>query len=249
MKRHCPQCGADLKLRAADRLVTCGFCATSLVVEADQAVFHEVMAPTIRSEDEARARLRRFFASAAMPPGFHRRAKIRRAQLEFFPFWTFADDSGEGRDTLIPAAPTAIQGLHGWRLPAGERRSMAAEIVGKAPTNETTVPLTTARDWLAVGRSGAPVGRSLLLHLPLFRASYLYQGRELAAMIDAVSGRVFLAESPHGSETPYRAVLVLALLVFGIEGMLIDDIIIRFAAYAVSILPMAGLTWALCRRL
>jgi hypothetical protein len=156
-------------------------------------------------------------------------------------------DSGE-RVILEPAAPSSLQGLQGLTLPAGDTRKMSPEITGETPVIEPEVPLSTARQWLESRFGLVTVTRTVLYHLPLYRISYSWQGTTYQAAVDGASGRVLPADFPAKAETPYVMVAGLALLVFGIEGLLVSNLLVKLLLYAVSALPIIGIAWLTTRK-
>ncbi len=248
MEVRCTQCGAALEVAADARLVECEFCSTALVVEGEGALFHEVMLPTVTAS-AAEAHLRRFLAGGETAGGLDREAEVSPPSLQYFPFWAFtvAVDGGE-RVALQPAAPSSLQGLQGLALPAGASSSAARAATGGATLEPPEVALAVARDWLERRFPAARVVRTALFHVPLHRFSYRYRGRVYTAAVEAVSGAVLPADFPAKAETPYRLVAALALVVFGLEGLLIANPFLKLAAYLVSAVPVLGVAWLVCRR-
>jgi hypothetical protein len=240
---RCTQCGASLEVAADARLLRCGYCDTALVVDGTATLFHEVMVPIVNPADVA-GHLHRFFASPAVAAGLEKEATVEPPSLEFFPFWAFTvrDDGGE-RVILEPAAPSALQGLQGLALPAGTARSISADVTGDHPVVDPEVPPSTARTWMLDREPGIDIRRTVLTHVPLYRVAYGWRNRRWRAAVDGVSGRVFPADFPTRAETPFRAVAVAALLVFGLEGLLISNLLLKAAVYMVSAVPLLGLAW------
>jgi DNA-directed RNA polymerase subunit RPC12/RpoP len=240
----CTQCGAQITVQATDRLVACPFCSTALVVDGSATQFHEVMVATITSAESA-AHLRRFLGGRDTVANLDRDAVLGEPGLEYFPFWAFTIAGPEGdRVVLQPAAPSSLQGLQGIGLPAGTTRPMSRELTGDASVIEPEVPVETARDWLATRfGSDVVVRRTVLYHLPLYRTPYTWKGTTYRAAVDGVSGKVFPADFPAKAEAPYVLVAGLALIVFGIEGILIGDLALKLAAYLVSAVPIVGIAW------
>ena len=57
-----------------------------------------------------------------------------------------------------------------------------------------------------------------------------------------------LSAAPAKTEAPYRLVAALALIVFGIEGLLIGNPILKLLAYAVTAVPILGIAWLTMRK-
>jgi hypothetical protein len=245
----CTQCGAAVTVQGTDRLLVCPFCDTALVVDGSATLVHEVLVPTVTPADTA-AHLRRFLGGRDTVANLDREAALDPPVLEYFPFWAFtvAGPAGD-RVVLQPAAPSSLQGLQGIGLPAGTTRPMSAEVTGGAAVVEPEVPVETAREWLAT-RFGSEVAirRTVLYHLPLYRTSYSWRGKSYRAAVDGVSGRVFPADFPAKAEAPYLMVAALALVVFGIEGILISNPVLKLIAYVASALPIVGVAWLTMKR-
>jgi len=246
---RCTQCGASLDVSADQRLLVCPFCSTALVVEGEGVLFRQAMRPTV-GEAEVQAHLKRFLAGDATVAGLDRKARIARPELVFFPFWAFTVVvAGEERVELMPAAPSSLQGLQGLTLPAGtslDAQSLAAQ---NAPVLEPEIPVETARGWLEERRGeGAAIRRTVLYHLPLYRISYEWKGRSYRAAVDGVTGRVYPADFPSKAEAPYLAVAVVALVVFGLEGLIFSNLLLKLGLYLVSVPPVLGLAWLVTRK-
>lgn len=244
----CTQCGAGLEPRADERLIECPYCATSLVVDGDGTLFHEMMLPTI-TEEQAPAHLRRFLGGTRTVADLDTKAELGKPTLEYFPFWAFTIvDDGSERVVLQPAAPSSLQGLQAIELPAGRTRPMNREQTGGARVIDPEVPAATAREWLSTRFEDASVRRTVLYHLPMYRTPYAWRGRTYRAAVDAISGKVFPADFPAKAETPFVAVAVLALIVFGIEGLAIVNPVLKAAVYLVSAVPILGIAWLTSRK-
>jgi hypothetical protein len=245
---RCTQCGASQEVAADARLIACQFCGTALVVEGEGVLFHEVMLPTV-DEAAAKDHLRRFMAGDQTVAGLDREAAIGAPTLEYFPFWAFTlgGDGGE-RVVLEPAAPSSLQGLQGLTLPAGSTRGMGAEVTGTAAVLDPEVPVATARQWLETRFPSEHLRRTALYHVPLYRMTYAYRGRNYSAAVEAVSGRVLPADFPAKAEAPYLLVAGLALVVFGLEGLVVRNLLFKVLLYAVSAVPILGLAWWTSRK-
>lgn len=249
MQVACTQCGASLTVQATDRLLACPYCSTALVVDGTATLFHEVMVATVRPE-EAVAHLRRFLGGRETVANLDREAKVAEPVLEYFPFWAFTITADHGDHVVLqPAAPSSLQGLQGLGLPAGTTRPMSREATGGAAIVDPEVPVETARGWLTTRfGEGVRVLRTALYHLPLYRTPYEWRGTTYRAAVDGVSGRVFPSDFPAKSEAPYVLVAALALVVFGLEGLIIGNPLVKLVAYIVSAVPIVGLAWLTTRK-
>ncbi len=179
-----------------------------------------------------------------------KKARLDEPRLEFFPFWAFTvTDDGRERVILEPAAPSSLQGLQGLELPAGKTRPMAEDATAGAPVIDPEVPAETARNWLR-SRFGEQMGvrRTVLYHLPLYRTPYSWRGRTYQAAVDAISGKVFPADYPAKAESPFVLVAVVALVVFGLEGLIIGNPLIKALVYLITAMPILGIAWLTSRK-
>jgi hypothetical protein len=245
----CTQCGASIEPRADERLLECPYCSTALVLDGSSTLFHEMMLPTIAAE-QAAAHLRRFLGGRETVADLDRKARLEGPRLEYFPFWAFTI-SVNGREQVVlqPAAPSSLQGLQGIELPPGKTRPMTAESAAGVPVVDPEVPADTAREWLTTryGESTA-VRKTVLYHLPIFRTPYSYRGTTYQAAVDAISGKVFPADFPSKAESPFVMVAALALVIFGIEGLVIVNPVLKAAVYFVSAVPILGIAWLTSRK-
>ena len=248
MSVACTQCGASIEPRAGERLFECPYCDTALVVDGGATIIHEVMKPTVPYE-QVSAHLRRFLGGTSTVADLDRKARLGDPRLEYFPFWAFTV-AGKGGEHVVlqPAAPSSLQGLQGIELPAGTTRPMKDEVTGEAPVVEPEVPLDTAQQWLTARHGDVEIRQTVLYHLPMFRTPYSWQGRTYQAAVDGVSGKVFPADFPAKAEAPFVGVAALALIVFGLEGLLIQNIVFKLAVYLVSAVPILGIAWLTSRK-
>jgi hypothetical protein len=244
----CTQCGASIEPRAGERLLECPFCDTALVVDGSATLIHEVMVPTVTLE-QVPAHLRRFLGGTSTIADLDKKAQLEPPRLEYFPFWAFTvDGKGGERVVLEPAAPSSLQGLQGLELPAGSSRVAGRDIDEEIPIIEPEVPYETAREWLASRHGEVTIRQTVLYHLPMYRSPYTWQGRTYQAAVDAISGKVFPADFPAKAEAPFVGVAVLALVIFGLEGLFIQNLVLKLAAYLVSAVPILGIAWMTSKR-
>jgi hypothetical protein len=201
------------------------------------------MEPTVPLAQVA-AHLRRFLGGTSTVADLDRKARLEEPVMEYFPFWAFTVVGSAGeRVVLQPAAPSSLQGLQGLELPAGSTRPMSREVAGDVPVIGPEVPLETARQWLVNREGEVEVRQTVLYHLPMYRTPYTWQGRTYRAAVDAVSGKVFPADFPAKAEAPFVGVAALALVIFGLEGLIIQNLFLKLVVYAVSAVPILGVAW------
>jgi len=243
---RCSQCGADFEAPAGSRLARCPYCDTALVIDARGALLREIMLPTIRAEDAPR-HLRRFMAGRETVAGLENDARLADAVLEYFPFWAFTIRNAAGEKIVLsPAAPSSLQGLQRLELPPGQSRAWEEGMGGGAPVLEAEIPVDTALGWLGVEEES--IERVVLMHLPIYHIDYSFRGRSWHAAVDAVSGRVFPADFPAKAEAPFYGVAALALCVFGVEGFLFSNLLVKAGVYLVSAIPILALAYLVSRK-
>ena len=225
------------------RLKECGYCSTALVIDGSESLFHQIMLPTITA-DKVSAHLRRFLAGAQTVAGLDKKAKIGEPTLEYFPFWAFTVISdGDEQVILEPALPSALAGLQAIDLPAGETAPASRHLSGSAPMLEPEIPRDTALEWLRNKKGEIEIRTTVLYHLPLFKIGYSYKGKTYSSAVDGVSGKVFPADFPAKSETPYVLVAILAIVIFCIEGFLFSNLFVKLFVYLISTPPILAIAW------
>ena len=125
---------------------------------------------------------------------------------------------------------------------------MGDEVTGGALLIEPEVPLETARQWLIERCGEVAIRQTVLYHLPMYRTPYSWQGRAYKAAVDGVSGKVFPADFPAKAEAPYVGVAALALIIFGLEGLIIQNLVVKLAAFMVSAVPILAVAWLTSRK-
>jgi hypothetical protein len=245
---RCTQCGAPVTVPPDARLLECPYCSTSLVVDGEGLLFREVLLPTVRAE-AVHSHLRRFLSGPATAADLDREARLGEPVLEYFPFWAFAlGEGGKERIVLQPAAPSSLQGLQNLEMPAGVTQPWSPELTAGVPVLEPDVPASTARDWLEQRSPGARVSRTTLYHVPLWQVRYEWRGRAYAAAVDGVSGRVFPADFPAKAEAPYVVVAAAAVVLFGLEGLVVGNLLLKAALYLLTAPPLMLLAWLTTRK-
>jgi len=242
---RCPKCGGENPLSSGTRLMRCGFCDAALVVERGGAVAHYLL-PRLLSQDEAAAALRRWMAGNETVKDLDSKASLGAIAPLSFPMWFFRFDAGGQEETLVePAAPTPVPQLADLKVPAGRLLAYAPE--AGVEEAAASVRLETARGWLVQRGTSAPT-ETALVHLPLWRCEYAYAGRNWSALVDGSTGAVIAAVYPAKAETPYRAVAAIGLLLFVIEGFAIGNVLVKLAVYALTALPLLGVSYLVTRK-
>lgn len=208
----CYQCGAPLPIEQGRQFVTCEFCQTENFVDKSTAVLHYVVRDTIGIE-EANAALRRWMGGNSTVKDLDKKATIAETVFELFPMWLVrAQHKGQERVFLEPAAALTVTELTDLTIPASDLESYDHTLDGQAL--EPTVPAATMKKWLQdnKGVSAQQISEVSLVHVPLFRCKYDFDGRSYTAVVDASSSRVFANVFPSKWETPYLAVGLVAFI-------------------------------------
>jgi hypothetical protein len=242
---RCPKCGAENALSSGARLVRCAFCDAALYVDRAGAVAHYLL-PRLLSKDDAAAALRRWMAGNETVKDLDSKATLGAIEAASFPMWFFRFDAGGHEETLVePAAATPVPQLADLKVPAGQLLAYAPE----AGVEETaaTVPLETAKGWLVQLGTSAPT-ETALVHLPLWRCAYTFAGKDWSALVDGSTGAVIASVFPAKAETPYRAVAAVGLVLFVVEGLAIGNLLVKLVVYALTALPLVGLSYLVTRK-
>lgn len=88
-KVDCPGCGAPLKIKAGEIVITCEYCGTAVNLKAEKPfVFKHSIIPNKYSEQEIKDRVRAWMRSGfAMPENLASKAQFTKVQLVFLPFY------------------------------------------------------------------------------------------------------------------------------------------------------------------
>jgi len=88
-KADCPNCGAPLKVKAGEIIVTCEYCGTAVNLKAEKPfVFKHSIIPNKYSEKEIQNLVRTWMRSGfAMPGDLARKARFKEVRLVFLPFY------------------------------------------------------------------------------------------------------------------------------------------------------------------
>lgn len=249
---QCPQCGGDNPLPSGARLVTCQFCDAALFVDRSGLVSHYRL-PRLLDRGKAEGALRRWMAGNQTVKDLDSKATDVTLTPLLFPVWMFRLRTSEGEVVHAePAAATPEPALADLRVPAGQLQPWRAGAAEEGvETTAATVPLETARGWHDQQAGAGGPGRMVetaLVHVPLWRATYVFGGRTYTALVEASTGDVFASIFPEKAEAPYYLVAALGLILFTVEGLAIFNVFWKLVAYAVTAVPLVGLAWWVARK-
>jgi hypothetical protein len=243
---RCPQCGGENPLPSGERLVVCAFCEAALFVDRSGLVSHYRVPPLLDAA-EALAALKRWMAGNETVKDLDRKAEIGGSAAVSFPMWMFrCQGAGGGTVVVEPAAPTPITQLVDLEVPAGRLEPFRAVEPGVEAV-PAAVPLDTARGWLAQ-RGAGEVTETALVEVPLWRFAYRYGGRDYTALVDGSTGKVMASVFPAKAESPYYLMAAVGLLLFGLEGLAITNVLLKLFAFGVTAVPLTLVAWLITRR-
>jgi hypothetical protein len=242
----CPQCGGDVELRLGSKLLRCAYCDTALFLDRSETV-QQYQVPELLDEQEARSSLFRWMAGNDTVKDLDRKSIIRETSKTSFPVWYFRVRRSDGEQTVIePAAATLLPQLGNIRIPAGKLEPYREEEEG-VTTIEVSVQLTTARAWLEQ-QGEMKILETALVRVPLWRCAYSYSGGMYEAFVDAATGSVLAANYPEKAESPYFLITAFGVVVFGLEGLLVSNPLIKLLVFLVSALPLTLIAYWIARK-
>lgn len=242
----CPQCGGENRPRSGERIFACVFCSAALFVDRSQVVSFYRLPATV-DRNAAEAALRRWMAGNRTVKGLDREARVEELEQIAFPLWMFRVRGPRGDQVFVePAAPTPIPQIADLTIPAGRLEPYrAVEEAGSGV--DVAVPLETARGWLEQ-RGELEIEETSLVRVPLWSAGYRFRGASYRAIVDGATGEVLAAVYPEKAESPYVGVAVLGMVLFVVEGLLIENPIVKLLVYALTALPLFGLGYLVVRK-
>lgn len=205
--------------------------------------------PRLVDRRQAEATLRRWMAGNHTVKDLDRKSKISAIDAITFPMWLFRWRKGRRESvTVEPAAPTPISVLADLSIPAGKLDPYHGPEEG-VETVPVAIPLETARGWVEQrGVAADEVTEVALVEIPLWRASYRYSGGTFHAIVEGSTGGVLASVYPEKAESPYILVALLGLILFGIEGLVITNPVLKLVAYAFTSVPLLFLAWLVTRK-
>ena len=242
----CPQCGAANETPSGRSFFPCAFCDATLFVDRAGVVQYYQL-PRLLNADAARASLMRWMAGNQTVKHLDRKSTIAPPGALSFPMWMFRTRRRAGEEVYVePAAPTPIPQLADLRVPAGNLVPYRGSEDG-SEVIDAVVPASVAREWIDQ-RGIGQIHETALVRVPFWKFEYSFSGNGYQAMVDGSTGEVLAAIYPEKSEAPYYLVGVLGAVLFGIEGILISNLIVKFLAYAITSIPLALVAYLVTRK-
>ncbi len=210
----CHQCAAPLPVQQGRQFVTCEFCGAENFVDKRSAVMHYAVLDTIGSP-EAQAALRRWMGGNSTVKDLDQKAEITQTSFEMFPMWLVRTQTkGQEQVLLEPAAALDVTELTELSIPAAALEPYDHTLDDQAIA--VTVPVDTMKKWLLENQKipASNITEISLVHLPIFRCKYSFEGRSFTAIVDASSSEVFANVYPSKWEAPYFAIGFLAFIIY-----------------------------------
>ncbi len=242
----CQQCAAELPVAAGSQFVTCAYCDTANFVDKTRVVLHYAVRMTVNDE-AAVAVLRRWMAGNSTVKGLDRKANIETPYFEYFPMWMIrVMQADEERVFLEPAAALSVSELKYLTVPAADLESYQPYEMDAAAV-APTVPHEAMRQWLIDDHNikNEEIQSISLVHLPIYRCKYEFNGRRYTALVDAATSKVFANIYPAKWEAPYLALGFAAFATYfcaafiPIGGYLFDVTALGIGAYCIAVIVLA----------
>ena len=212
-----------------------------------EALCRSSLPPRLLDRSRAEAALKRWMAGNETVKDLDEKARLESLEAVEFPMWLFRT-GGRDREavTVEPAAPIPIPDVADLEVPAGRLEPYRGAEEG-AESIAPTIPLATARSWLAERGAGEP-SESSLVEVPLWRARYRFEGASYQALVEGSTGRVLASVYPEKAESPYVLVAFLGLVLFGVLGLAVSHPLVKLVAYGIAAVPLSLVAWWVTRR-
>ena len=229
----CTQCGGELHPDEGQLFLTCPFCGSTVYLDPGQVVFHWYLASTLDSA-AADGALNRWMSGNQTIKDLDKKSKVLEQNFQFYPLWYFMIRQGDHElIDLEPGAAISITEITHLDLPAGDLRPYDSG--NDAQSIAPSVPLETAKDWLARKNPGAEIKQAALVHVPVYSFRYQYRNQTYTAVVEAGTGQVFANIFPAKAEAPYlaaggiTALVYLCLAVLALTGLQAGGLVLDFS--------------------
>lgn len=242
----CPQCGNTVVVEEDSTFVRCFNCNQSAYVSDNVLIPFFRMRPAV-SLAEAGEIMRQWMASQAGPARLKGVAVLGAPKAYDFLFWAFSGGlGGDDWQVLVPAIPTVLREL--------QQVQVASRFVNPEPSfdgdEESSVPTVSHADAMSQAGESTPESvQTWLLRVPLFEFPYQYNGRSYRVIVDGLSGQCLVDRFPRRPVNTWLPVLAACLAAFLVEGWVLwGDGPVLAAAYALTAVPAAIVTWTMMKR-
>lgn len=214
----CPQCGGKVPLRGESIFLDCPYCDSALYVEADMLYRRTVLAPVLRSWEEAWARVEEWAGREHGRRGVTAMQEVMdgllRSEMRYFPVWVLRTKHGGAH--VEPAVVTAATEM--WKLDVEAGRIMATPLRDEVlPMPE--VPRQAALAWAARrGVDSATIAEIGLAYVPVYVLHCSHEGELFTVVVEASTGRVLADTPPPTLGLSWRRISYLSYGAFLVAG-------------------------------
>lgn len=211
----CPQCAGENHISIDDKFIECEFCGSAIYIDKSKVVTHYVIVSNF-SKENAEGNLRRWMAGNFQVKDLDKLANITKVSFYYFPMWYFKTGTSDNdKIYLQPATSTSVSEIKKINIPAG-----SLKVFNKKEFNENDfippdIYFDSAQKWLS--ESGVDLNTitlSSLVHIPFYQFTYEYNGKEYTAMVETSSGMVYANVWPAKSESPFRVLYGVSIILF-----------------------------------
>lgn len=224
MEVRCANCGARIPLQRDDALLRCPFCDSTLYLDRAHT-FVRLLLPPLLNEAQARRRFAEELTRKEIPE-----QKVLEAKGLLLPFW--GRRGGESVRAEAAFAPLPVA-LVEYELPSAG----ATVSPDEPPPGFARLPCSenSAARWEKEQGQGAGL---VLYEAPVFHVAYGSAQKPFEAYVDAISGAVFMAESPSAmtdaiSRGSMKA-LIWLFLIFALEAIVIPNAALSLVAAVIT---------------
>jgi hypothetical protein len=258
----CPQCAAENQLQADEKFIECSFCGSVIYIDKSKIVSHYVVTSTFKQQ-EAEGNLRRWMAGNFQVKDLDKLARITNVEFYYFPMWYFKVNLPTGEKIYLqPGTSTAITEIKKMNIPAGNLKLYSKKEFNEQEFMQADVLIDSAKSWLQ--QSGVDlnyIGETSLVHIPFYKFTYDYNGKQYTCLVEASSGMVYANLWPAKSEAPFRwmfGVSIAVYLLISIIAIVIGSVsktshiaafeIIRFIGYIVVTIPLIFIAYLIAKK-
>jgi DNA-directed RNA polymerase subunit RPC12/RpoP len=261
----CPQCGGENQIPADEKFFECEYCGSAVYVDKRKIVNHFVVNSNF-SKEQAEGNLRRWMAGNFQVKDLDKLSNITQVYFYYFPLWYFkTKDSSGDKVHLQPAHSTSVSEIKQINIPAGNLKVFHKKDYNEKDFVTPDVLYESAKSWLEQsGVNTESMIESNLVHIPFYQFYYEFKGNQYTAIVEASSGKVYANIWPAKSETPFRILFGISILVFlfisfisGIIAFMINDDyeiafityeMIKFAGYIAASVPLVIIAYFVAKK-
>lgn len=206
-KFNCPGCGVEVILKEAESFLNCASCKTSIYLDLTKIVLTLYHKPLIPEKT-----LGKIVSDYLRRKGVKGEVTFNSIELEFYPFWKNDDFTSA---VNYPAYLSLVAGLKG-----------------------EPVSFTEKNNWKFIYPETFSQEKQTLIYHPFYTAKGVLKGRAFVIFIDGVDGEVIFENLlnlfPKSSGSKFSFFIIGLLLLYIVQGLLIDSNPLTIAAYALT---------------